>query len=114
MGGDARRLFEFINRVFPGELEEALHDAQSLRTTGLVHGLGPAAAQRADESALIEQMINAAFDDVPLATVQMLGSRREQGVALTQCASREAHWEQALPASWRTQTFCPVYSGGTE
>ena len=40
MGGDACGLFQFIDRMFVGQFEEALHDAQSLRTAGLVHGLG--------------------------------------------------------------------------
>ena len=77
MGGNTGCVFQFINRMFPGELEEPLHDAQSLRTAGLVHGLSPAATQRADEPTLIKQMIGATFDDVTLATMQMLRSGGE-------------------------------------
>ena len=73
MGGDTSGLFQFDRGMLFGELKQTEHHAQTLRSAALVHGLGPGARQRTDEPATIQQIIDAALDDVPFAAVQVRG-----------------------------------------
>ncbi len=73
MGGDAGGFFQFGDGMFSGQLQQALHDAQALWTAGLMHRLGPGASQRPDRATTVQKVIDAAFNDVAFAAVQMGG-----------------------------------------
>ena len=71
VGGEARGFFQPGGGMLFSQLQQAEHHAQALRAAGGMHAFGPGAGERADQPATIQQVIDAALDEVALAAVQM-------------------------------------------
>ena len=73
MGGNPGGLFQFGRGMLFSQLQQALHHAQALGGAGLMHRFSPRAGQGTNQTAAIQQIVRAPFDDVAFAAVQMGG-----------------------------------------
>src|SRR5437899_8072642 len=75
MGGDTGGFLQLDGGMFSGQLQQALHHAQALWPTVLLHRFSPSACERSDQAATVQQVVGTPFDDVAFAAVQMSGKR---------------------------------------
>src|SRR5437899_3266062 len=73
MGGDTGGFLQLDGGMFSGQLQQALHHAQALWPTVLLHRFSPSACERSDQAATVQQVVGTPFDDVAFAAVQMSG-----------------------------------------
>jgi len=78
--------FQFGHWMFFGQLQQPLHDPQSLRAALGKHLLGPGAGLRSEQTAPVQKIINAPFDEVAFAAVKIdLSSKTWTGVCRVLC-----------------------------